>query len=337
MALVAGAKPTEIAVIGLGAWGSALAQYCAQLGHHVTAWHRDDGHLAAIRSAQEISIAKDCRVPLPTTMRVTSNLADCRAQPISIIALPASAWPDVLPTLKPQGLVVSASKGLERTAQITPLTWCHRVLGVSSERLCVISGPSFARDLAQRTPITLVAASGSEDTAALVAKILSSSSVRVYVSNDPLGVELGGILKNVIAIAVGISDALGYGPSTRAALITRGLSEMTRVAVALGAQHQTLSGLSGLGDLVMTATDDQSRNRIVGLRLGRGEKLSEILSSLGSTAEGVLSAPIVETIAREKAVDAPIISLVVKVLRGEIAPKDLAATLMTRPLKGEFS
>jgi glycerol-3-phosphate dehydrogenase (NAD(P)+) len=170
-----------------------------------------------------------------------------------------------------------------------------------------------------------------------VAKILSSSSVRVYVSNDPLGVELGGILKNVIAIAVGISDALGYGPSTRAALITRGLSEMTRVAVALGAQHQTLSGLSGLGDLVMTATDDQSRNRIVGLRLGRGEKLSEILSSLGSTAEGVLSAPIVETIAREKAVDAPIISLVVKVLRGEIAPKDLAATLMTRPLKGEFS
>jgi len=209
-------------------------------------------------------------------------------------------------------------------------------MGVKSDRLCVISGPSFAKDLTRETPISLVSASSSTETATEVARVLSSSTVRLYLSSDPLGVELGGILKNVIAIAVGISDALGYGPSTRAALITRGLAEMTRISVALGANPQTLSGLSGLGDLVMTATDDQSRNRIVGLRLGRGEKLEEILETLGSTAEGVVTAPLVNNIAKDKNIEAPIVELVVKVLKSEIAPKDLAKTLMSRPLKGEW-
>jgi glycerol-3-phosphate dehydrogenase (NAD(P)+) len=241
-----------------------------------------------------------------------------------------------MPNLKPRGIVVSATKGLEKQRKVTPLTYAQSELNIPAKNLCVISGPSFAKDLAEQTPISLVCASTDRDTASHIASRLSSDTVRCYTSLDPLGVELGGILKNVIAIAVGISDALSYGPSTRAALITRGLAEMTRIAVSLGAHEQTLNGLSGLGDLVMTATDDQSRNRIVGLRLGRGEKLNDIITSLGSTAEGVSSAELADSLARARNVDAPIVSLVVKTLRGEIAPKDLAKALMSRPLREEF-
>jgi glycerol-3-phosphate dehydrogenase (NAD(P)+) len=184
--------------------------------------------------------------------------------------------------------------------------------------------------------VSLTAASVSDSTSGRVARILSGKTLRVYTSDDPRGVELGGILKNIVAIAVGISDGLSYGPSTKAALITRGLAEITRVATALGANSQTLYGLSGLGDLVMTSTDDQSRNRTVGLRLGRAEKLDAIVSSLGATAEGVSSAPMVERIARERQIDTPIISGVVRVIEGSLSPGDLALVLMARPLKSEF-
>jgi glycerol-3-phosphate dehydrogenase (NAD(P)+) len=169
-----------------------------------------------------------------------------------------------------------------------------------------------------------------------VAQLLSGKTLRVYTSDDPRGVELGGILKNVVAIAVGISDGLAYGPSTKAALISRGLAEIMRIATALGAKQQTLYGLSGLGDLVMTSTDDQSRNRTVGLRLGRGESLAQIVASLGATAEGVSSAPLVERLANNHQIEAPIVSGVVKVIQGALSPSDLASKLMARPLKSEF-
>lgn len=320
----------------MGAWGSALALYCARIGCEVRAWHRDGDYVSSLLSTRQLRINPTCIEALPDNVTLTSDLTKCRANDLTIIAIPASAWSEVLPKLDTKGLIVSASKGIEKTSHLTPLTWAHKHLGIPTKRLCVISGPSFAKDLARQTPITMVSASSEHETASHVATILSSNSVRLYASTDPLGVELGGILKNVIAIAVGISDALAYGPSTRAALITRGLAEMTRLAVALGAKAQTLSGLSGLGDLVMTATDDQSRNRVVGLQLGRGERLEEILRSLGSTAEGVSSAELVASIADKLEVEAPIIQLVCRALRGEVAPKDLASTLMSRPLREEF-
>ena len=334
----ASSRPKKISVIGLGAWGASLALYCARQDHEVLGWHRDEAHLSAIRVSKTLAITKACSAPLPENFKTTSDLSQCRDSDITIVALPASAWSCVLPSLMPlsRGIMVSATKGLEKSSNTTPLTWAEKALKVPAERLCVISGPSFAKDLAEKTPITLVSASSELTTAKEVATILASETLRLYPSNDPLGVELGGILKNVIALAVGMSDALGYGPSTRAALITRGLAEMSRLAVALGAQRQTLAGLSGLGDLVMTSTDDQSRNRAVGLRLGRGEDLKDILSSLGATAEGVSSAELVEEIAKSRSVEAPIVSLVVKVLKGQIAPKDLAHTLMTRPMREEF-
>lgn len=327
---------TRVAVIGLGAWGSSLALYCARIGCSVIGWHRDESYLESLRQSKQLPITRSCTEPLHERIVLSSRLEECCNVDFTIIALPASAWAEVLPGLTPSGIVVSATKGLEKNLKVTPLTYAHSQLKIPTEQLCVISGPSFARDLAQQTPISLVSASTSLETACKVSSALSSNTVRCYTSTDPLGVELGGILKNIIAIAVGISDALSYGPSTRAALITRGLAEMTRIAVAMGAHAQTLQGLSGLGDLVMTATDDQSRNRVVGLRLGRGEKLSDIVTTLGSTAEGVSSAELVDSIARTHKIEAPIVSLVVKVIRGEIAPKDLAKTLMSRPLKGEF-
>jgi glycerol-3-phosphate dehydrogenase (NAD(P)+) len=331
-----GAQPTRVAVIGLGAWGSSLALYCARIGCHVIGWHRDEPHLAAIRSSRQLTITPTCVQPLHDNIHLTSNLADCHGVDLTIVALPASAWSEVIPNLRPDGIVVSATKGLEKSHQVTPLTYAHSELAISHSNLCVISGPSFAKDLAQQTPISLVCASSDRDTATKVATVLSSNTLRCYISPDTLGVELGGILKNIIAIAVGISDALLYGPSTRAALITRGLAEMTRIAVALGANPQTLNGLSGLGDLVMTATDDQSRNRMVGLRLGKGEKLADIIATLGSTAEGATSAELVLNLAMKHKIEAPIVALVVSVLRGEIAPQDLAKKLMSRPLREEF-
>jgi glycerol-3-phosphate dehydrogenase (NAD(P)+) len=242
----------------------------------------------------------------------------------------------VLPKLPSFKTLVSATKGLEKTTGQSPLTFARKTLQIPEGALCVISGPSFASDLAAGRPLSVTAASQSAETATAVAEALSGDSLRVYMSTDPLGVELGGILKNVIAIACGASDSLGFGPSARAALITRGLAEMSRLAVAAGADARTLSGLSGLGDLVMTATEDQSRNRQVGLRLGRGEKIDEIIKTLGSTAEGVSTAPLVQQLARQKGVETPITDLVARLIEGAIAPTDLAKALMNRPLRSEF-
>lgn len=326
--------PRHVAVVGLGAWGSALANYCAGLGHRVTAWHKDPQAIAEMRNSKTLKVGSK-NVPLPAHVTLTSNLADCSDADFTIIALPASAWSEVVPSLSTK-VLISATKGLEKTSGLTPLSYAHTKLGIAPEKLCVISGPSFAADLVSGTPISVTAASSNSATAHQVAQLLASSALRVYTSTDPLGVELGGILKNIIAIAVAISDGLEYGASTRAALISRGLAEMNRIAAALGADTHTIFGLSGLGDLVMTATDDQSRNRKVGLRLGKGEKLSSIIASLHATAEGVYSAPLVEKLAASKGLETPIISGVVRVLNETMTPKELAAHLMSRPIRSEF-
>jgi glycerol-3-phosphate dehydrogenase (NAD(P)+) len=324
----------RVGVVGLGAWGTALALHCARQGHDVVAWKRDPADSQGLRVERSLCVAAT-PFTTPSNMRITSDLSECGGADFVIVALPASAWHDVVPGLQAK-ILISATKGLERISGLTPLQYAHERLGRSAESLCVISGPSFASDVASGTPVSLTAGSTSDSTAQRVAQILSGKTLRVYTSDDPLGVELGGILKNIVAIAVGISDGLSYGPSTRAALITRGLAEITRIASALGAKQQTLYGLSGLGDLVMTSTDDQSRNRTVGLRLGRGESLTDIVASLGATAEGVTSAPLVERLAKDHQIEAPIVSGVVQVVQGALSPKDLAIALMSRPLKSEF-
>lgn len=325
---------TKIAVVGLGAWGSALALHCARLGCAVSGWSRDSKLVQEVTASRELRVAGQI-AHIPDTFKVTSNLQDLSDADLTIIALPARAWGDVLPKLTAKALV-SATKGLEKDTGLTPLTFAHERCGYSKEALAVISGPSFASDLVAGRPISVVAGSTSHKLAALIANSLSSPSLRVYTSTDPLGVELGGILKNIIAIVAGVSDSLGYGPSARAAVISRGLHEMTALAIALGAEEKTLTGLSGLGDLIMTATEDQSRNRTVGLRLGKGEKLSDVIASLGATAEGVSSAPLVLSLAQKHGIAAPLTEHVVRLMNGEIRATEMAHALMTRPLKSEF-
>ncbi len=324
----------RVAVVGLGAWGFALALHSLRRGFSVTGWHHNQGEAAKLlstRSFQRGTIS----APIPGNLAVTSDLSALADADLTIVALPAAAWAEVLPKVRAR-ILVSATKGLEPSTGGTPLQYAREALSYQAESLAVISGPSFASDLVAERPISIVAGSASQETAMLVAEALSGNSLRVYTSIDPTGVELGGILKNVVAIAAGVSDALNYGPSARAALIARGLAEMSRIATALGADARTLSGLSGLGDLVMTATENQSRNRTVGLRLGKGEKVADITASLGSVAEGVSTAPLVQQLALKAGVEAPITDHIVKLLSGEIAAPDLAAALMARPIRSEF-
>lgn len=324
----------KIAVVGLGAWGSALAVHCARLGHSVTGWSRDTSFVREINDTRQLKTA-GIVVTIPANLKATTNLADLEDADLTIVALPASAWGEVLPHLKARA-IVSATKGLEKDSSLTPLSFAHQRCGFAESSLAVLSGPSFASDLIAGRPLSVVVGSKSEQLALEVATSLSSPSLRVYTSHDPLGVELGGILKNVVAIVAGVSDSLGYGPSARAAIISRGLYEITTVAVALGAEERTLTGLSGLGDLIMTATEDQSRNRTVGLRLGKGEKLPDVIKALGSTAEGVSSAPLVLALAQKHNIPVPITEQVVRLMNGEIRATEVASALMTRPLKSEF-
>ncbi len=325
---------TKIAVVGLGAWGSALALHCARLGCPIVGWSRDPATVQEITTTRYLRVGGQS-VNIPDNFKVTSNLADLSDAELTIIALPARAWGEILPKLQAKA-IVSATKGLEKETGFTPLTFAHERCGYSKDSLAVLSGPSFASDLVVGRPISVVAGSTSKELASRIANTLSSPSLRVYTSHDPLGVELGGILKNIIAIVAGVSDALGYGPSARAAVISRGLHEMTTLAVALNAEERTLAGLSGLGDLIMTATEDQSRNRSVGLRLGKGEKLADVITSLGATAEGVSSAPLVLALARKHGIEVPITEHVVRLMNGEIRATEMAHALMTRPLKREF-
>ena len=232
-------------------------------------------------------------------------------------------------------MVISGIKGIDAATGLTPLQCAERYLPPHCRRV-VLSGPGFAKDIAAHRPAGLVAASVDEPATREAAELFRSDWMKIYLSADPLGVELGGIVKNVIAIAAGASDGLSFGDSARAGLITRGLAEMMRLASAMGADAQTLSGLSGLGDLVLPATCDASRNRTVGLRLGRGETLPHILESLGSVAEGVTAAPLVLKLAQRHGVEMPITEQVNSLLKGEISPLEMARALIGRPLKKEF-
>lgn len=324
----------RIAVVGMGAWGSALALHCARAGHSVVGWNRDKAVVERALSSGEFQFA-GAMLPFPSNLKITHQLQDTANAELTIIALPARALAEVVPHVAAR-VIVSATKGLEKDSGLTPLSYAAEKLKLARDTLAVISGPSFASDLIAGHPISIVASSSSEALAQEVATTLSNESLRVYTSTDPLGVELGGILKNVIAIAAGVSDSLEYGPSAKAALITRGLAEMAALATAMGANFKTLSGLSGLGDLLMTATENQSRNRAVGLQLGKGAKLSDVIASLGSTAEGVSSAALVQRLAQEKGVAVPITDQVVRLLRGEVVPGELTKALMNRPLRREF-
>ena len=325
----------QVGVFGLGNWGTALAQHLAKKDFDVLGWSIEEDVVESINS-KHVNAKYLSNIPLSEKIVATSNLAKVAECPIHVLVLPAAALGDVLPKSgdKEGRLVISAIKGLDTKTYRTPLQCIAEYMPLS--RSVVISGPTFAKDVAIQKPVGIVAASKDEASAMEVAKMFSSDWMRVYTCNDPLGVELGGIVKNVIAIAAGVSDGMELGDSARAGLVTRGLAEVMRLAEAMGANPQTLAGLSGLGDLVLTATCDNSRNRTVGLRLGRGEKLEDIIATLGSVAEGVHTAPLVLKLAKDFGVDLPISYHVNLLLEGKISRSELLKALIVRPLKKEF-
>jgi len=326
----------KVAVVGAGSWGTGLAAHLARSGHDVSLWSRDRALADDIRDRHQSSRYLP-GIPLPA-LGATSDLAEAaRNAEIAVVAVPSEFFRGTLRALRPhlgaETTLVSATKGLE-------LGTLRRMSEVAAEEapghpVAVLSGPSFALEVAQGQPTTVVVAAGALAVAEAVQRAVSSRSFRAYSSDDVIGVELGGALKNVIAIAAGIVGGLGYGHNTVAALITRGLAEMSRLAVALGARPDTLSGLAGLGDLVLTCTGDLSRNRRLGHALGAGHSVGEALAELHMVAEGVRTTQAACALAERAGVEMPIAQQMRAVLYEGKAPREGVEELMLRTLKRE--
>ena len=328
------------AVIGAGSWGTALANHLADCGHAVTLWARD-AHLALRLQSERENAPYLPGVELQPQVAPTHDaVAAIRGANLFISAVPSHAvrtvWRLMAPLLPETGTLVSATKGIEEDSLLTMSEVLRDTLPADkSIDVAVLSGPSFAHEVSSRAPTAVVVAARSHGPAEAVQRMLSTSAFRVYTSADPIGVELGGALKNVMALAAGISDGLNLGANTRAALITRSLAEMTQLGVAMGARPQTFAGLSGLGDLVLTCTGERSRNHNVGVQLGQGRKLPDILSSMRMVAEGVTTAGCAVTLAARYGVEMPIAEKVHALLQGHISPDEAVMELMTRTLKHE--
>ncbi|MBU6261179.1 MAG: NAD(P)-dependent glycerol-3-phosphate dehydrogenase [Burkholderiales bacterium] len=326
----------KIAVLGAGAWGTALALAAARGGHDTRLWARDPAQARALRE-QRCNRRYLDGVDLPPALAVDADHGAALAHGrdgLTLIATPMSALRTQLAAVTDARPLLWLCKGFEAGSG---------ALGHEIARALrpgrpggVLSGPSFALEVARGQPTALVAASEDDACAALAVQAFHGPALRVYTSSDITGVEVGGAVKNVMAIATGIVDGLPQaGLNARAALITRGLAEMTRLGLALGARAETFMGLSGLGDLVLTATGDLSRNRRVGLMLAAGGTLEQVLQALGHVAEGVLSAPTVLARARSLGVEMPITEAVVAVLEGRIAPAEAVVQLMARDARAE--
>jgi glycerol-3-phosphate dehydrogenase (NAD(P)+) len=327
----------RIAVLGAGAWGTALAVQAARQ-HEVVLWARDPQQAADLQAHRE-NRRYLAGVALPDKLLATADLSWAAAhgsgdaQALLIVATPMGALRATLGCLPAQAQVLWLCKGFEAGTGLLGHQVAMEVL--PQARAGVLSGPSFAQEVAAGLPTALVAASTDEALTELAVQAFHGGGLRIYTSVDPVGVEVGGAVKNVLAIATGIADGLGLGLNARAALITRGLAEMSRLGVVLGARADTFMGLTGLGDLVLTATGDLSRNRRVGLLLAQGLALDQVLSQLGHVAEGVYSAATVAQLAGQLQVDMPLTQAVCAVLAGTWTPQQAVEALMQRDARPE--
>ena len=325
----------NLTVLGAGAWGTALAVHaCA--AHPAMLWARDAAQAALMRATRR-NARYLSDVALPAGLQITADFGRAvghAADGLVLIATPMAALDEMLRRLPADAPgVLWLCKGFEHASGSLGHEIAQRV--VPHRRVGVLSGPSFALAVARGQPTALVAASVDAGLARQAVDALHAGRLRIYTSTDPIGVEVGGAVKNVLAIATGIADGMDLGLNARAALVTRGLAEMTRLGVALGAPAETFMGLSGLGDLVLTATGALSRNRSVGLRLAEGLPLARILAELGHVAEGVSSAPVVMRRAEALGIDMPITAAVVAVLEGALKPADALLELMGRDARPE--
>ncbi len=331
----------RIGVIGGGSWGTALAKLLAEKGYPVSMWVHDADRCREMTEKRE-NAAYLPGIPLPYNLIPSTSLREVVTEKTALLCVVPS---HVLRTVMAEAasyvdgtpVVISASKGIEDESSKTMLGVLEDVLPKSMHsKIAALSGPSFAREVARGMPTAVTAAAHESATANAVQATFNTSFFRVYTSTDVVGVELGGAVKNVIAIAAGVSDGLGFGHNSRAALITRGIAEVARLGSRMGADPRTLAGLAGMGDLVLTCTGDLSRNRSLGLRLGRGEPLAAILGEMKMVAEGVRNAKSVYHLARKLDVEMPITEQIYLLLHEGKSARQVVVDLMTRELKPEI-
>jgi len=330
---------TPVAVLVAGSFGTCLAILCAR-EHSVRIWSRRPELAEAINlEHRNPRYLREAR--LPDSVLATSDMAEAlEGSELVICAVPSHGLRDVMkqaaPFLPEESILVSAVKGIEYETGMTMHQILEDVLpAVHHPRLVCLSGPSFAREIAQRKPTVVTLAGREEAYAISVQSTFSCPWFRCYSHTDVMGVELGGALKNVIAIAVGVCDGLGFGLNARAAVMTRGLREITRLGIAMGADPMTFLGLAGTGDLWLTCTGDLSRNRRVGLALARGESLADIVNNMSEVAEGIRTTEAARELGRRHGVELPIAAMVDELIRGKITPEEGARLLMARQLRSE--
>lgn len=335
--------PDRVSVLGAGSWGTALAILIAHNIKHVTLWGRNQAHLDNIGEKRENKRYLP-GIILPENMAITSNFNDAiQGASKFLIVVPSQAFRQTLSDLKQalldqdqdpsQITIIWGTKGFDANSGKLLSQVTEEVFG--SIECGVISGPSFATETASGFPTALTLASQTIRHAEVLSRWFRTESTRVYFSDDPVGVQLGGAIKNIMAIAAGISDGLGFGANARAGLITRGLSEMSRLGVALGGKAETFMGLTGVGDLILTCTDDQSRNRRFGLGLGQGKSTTEIVSEIGQEIEGINTVKELFGISQNLGVDMPITEQVYNIIHQQAEPSDAVKNLLTRHPKAE--
>jgi glycerol-3-phosphate dehydrogenase (NAD(P)+) len=326
-----------ITVIGAGSWGTTLACLLSDKGYDVTLWAFEKDLVDEINQTRINSIYLP-DVTIPDNLKVTNNIEEALKKARYVVnAVPAQytrlVFKEAAACLNNEAVIVSVSKGIERG---TLLTVSSILKEMTRHPVTVLSGPSFAKEVIKKLPTAVTLATGDINTGIVLQEIFNTQYFRVYTHDDIIGAEMGGALKNVMAIAAGIAESLGLGNNARASLITRGLIEMTRLAVAIGARERTFSGLSGIGDLVLTCTSPLSRNYTVGMKLGQGLKLKEILGLTKSVAEGVATAESAYALSQKYSIEMPIIEQVYKILYEDKDPSLAVKDLMERSLKSEF-
>ena len=330
-------KTTPIAVLGAGSWGTALAILLARNGNPTKLWARNSDHVADMQASHRNERYLG-QIDFPESLSVTDNIAEaidgCRD---ILVVIPSHAFHPVLDQIKPlisdDTRIISATKGLEPGSGDLLIPTAKLVLG--DRPYAVLSGPNFAKELANDLPTaTTIACEDSEFLADLIRRF-NNDRFRVYASDDLIGVQLGGAVKNIIAVGAGIADGIGFGANARTALITRGIAELTRLGVALGGKEATFKGLACLGDLVLTCTDNQSRNRRFGLAIGQGMSTQEAEESIGQVVEAVRNAKEVHELAHRMEIEMPICEAIYNILYKDVPPAEAAHTLLTRDLKFE--
>jgi len=331
----------KIGVVGAGSWGTALANLLASKGYAIDLWVFEKEVKEQILQSGENSVFLP-DVKLSSNLHPSNDLAEVvSAKDVVLVVVPShvvrQTTLNMADHLAKDTIIVSASKGIENKTHLTMTgVIAETLVNIPSHRQAVLSGPSFAREVVRNLPTVVTVASKDPATAALVQQVMVTPYFRVYTSEDVIGVELGGSLKNVIAIAAGVIDGLALGLNTRAALITRGMTEIRRLGLSMGANPRTFTGLAGFGDLILTCTGHLSRNHTVGLKIGQGEKVSDILGNMRMVAEGVKTAKSVYNLSRKLGVDMPISHETYRILYEDLPAKEAVMRLMTRDLKQEL-